>query len=130
MIAIYEGLVIYGLRGLYEYGEFRIISYILDKNNNLVFTCLCNISLEDYNKKLNDLIKPIDKDRFIKLHTFSVALKGTTYFKFGMVIYIDDFGFDNLWLRVEYETLSKDRKPLKPIGIDFRECVSSGNPIE
>jgi len=84
--------------------EFQVVSHKLDKNKHAVFTC----SSPGGN--------------------FSVKCKGTAEQRLAMASHAEDYY--GKWLTVEYEMLSKDGKPLKPVGLTFRLCDPSGEPLE
>lgn len=114
-----EGTVVKNLKGLYKHNErssdqfkykkaldaeFKVVGYEIDKNNHPVFICETN-----------------DK-------TFKVKPKGTDEKRLQMAKDADSYIGE--WLKIEYETLSKDEIPLKPVGLTFRQCDADGNPIE
>jgi len=119
----YEGIVIRNADCVYEYnvrssqafkykkaldGEYEIIGYKIDKNGHPVFRC-----------------KTSEKDG---AHEFNVKIKGTDaerkYIAKNADAWLDK------WLNIEFENYSKDRKPLKPVGIRLRDCDADGNPLE
>ena len=106
----YEGSVVRNYDGLYEYNkrtsdvlkvkyvqsaEFKILSYTLDKNSQPVFTCTSSGG------------------------PFKVKPKGTKEQRAAIANNADSW--IDKWLTVEYETLSKDGIPLKPVGVALRE---------
>lgn len=116
----YEGLVLTLPEALYQYNvrslqvfkykkaldaEYLVVDYTIDKSGSPVLVC------ETPEKR-----------------TFSVKPKGTVLQRQQLL--------DNLeacigrWYKIEYETLSKLNIPLKPVGICFRNCDASGNPLE
>jgi len=115
-----EGTVIYNANAKYQFNtrssdvfkykktqdaEYRVVSYTLDKYNHPIYLC----------------ITPEGK-------TFKVKRKGTAQERLAdAVIAETNIG---KWLNVEYEVLSKDKKPLKPIGNHFREMTPEGKPNE
>ena len=116
----YEGAVIYNFDGLYEYNtrssdvfkfkqaqdaEFKFIGYSIDKNGHPILECLSSTNLP-----------------------FSVKPMGTNVQRLQLLSILDSH--INQWYTVEFETLSKSGIPLKPVGIAFRNCDQSGNPIE
>ena len=116
----YEGTIIRNGSGLYEYNtrsndvfklktaqdaEFLIDHYELDKNGQPVFLCHTEEG------------KP-----------FKVKPKGTAVERLAIVENISDY-LDH-WYKIEFETYSKDKIPLKPVGIGLRNCDSEGNPLE
>ncbi|AHX01128.1 putative DNA ligase [Nitrincola phage 1M3-16] len=115
----YEGLVIKNMDDKYEYGvrsstamklkdvedaEFKIVGYNIDKKGHAVFTC----EIESGS-------------------TFEVKMKGTDAERKQVAEEADSW--IGKWLKVEYETLSKAGKPLKPVGIGLREVVD-GEVVE
>jgi len=118
----YEGLIIRNGKGLYKYNtrsldvfkykiamdaEFEVTGYELDKNKHVVFTC----------KARNDLDS-----------TFKVKCKGTAKERLNMAESVEQY--IGKYLKVEYEMLSRDGIPLKPVGQNFRKCDAQGNPLE
>jgi DNA ligase-1 len=116
----YEGLIIRNSKGMYKYNtrsldvfkykkaldaEFVVSGHEIDKNGHVVFTC----------NSSNDT-------------SFRVKLKGTNEARLEMAK--TPTSYYNKFLKVEYETLSKDGIPLKPVGICFREVDSDGEAIE
>lgn len=106
----YEGSIVRNLSGIYEYNkrssdvfkvkyvqsdEFKIVSYTLDKNNHPVFSCSA------------------------KGGDFKVKPKGTAEQRDE--IRQQATSWVGKWMTVEYEMLSKDGIPLKPVGIGLRE---------
>lgn len=115
----FEGSIVRNYEGLYEYNkrtmdvlkvkyvlseEFQVLSWAPDKNSHPVYVC-----------------KSQGGD-------FKVKRKGTNEERLADAQVADD----NIgeWLTVEFETWSKDKKPLKPVGITFRVCDTEGNPLE
>lgn len=138
----YEGIVIRNYDGVYEYnvrssdvfkykipldGEYRVIGYKLDKSGHAVWESICNVSFEEYSKQIQEL-KKAALTKYIKLHTFNVKRKGTKEQR------LEEAGIAEekvgQWLKIEYESMSKDNKPQKPVGIVWRECDAAGNPTE
>ena len=118
----YEGLIIRNGRGLYKYNtrsldvfkykvamdsEFEVIGHDLDKNQHVVFTCKAG-------NKLNS--------------TFKVKCKGTAEARLEMAENAEQY--IGKYLKVEYEMLSRDGIPLKPVGIMFREVDSNMEATE
>jgi len=121
----YEGIVIRNAKGLYQYNtrsldvfkfkeaqdaEFEVRSFDIDKNGHAVFSCY--------------------KDN---IHvgsncTFKVKLKGTNEERLAMAANAKNY--IGKWLKVEFEMLSKDGVPLKPVGIMFRKVDDNGEAIE
>jgi DNA ligase-1 len=116
----YEGLMVrlgsntykYNTRSLsvFKYkkaldAEFKITGYSIDKNGHAVF----------------EAITPEEG-------TFKVKLKGTSEERLAMAEVATTY--IGKWLKVEYETLSKDSIPLKPVGLMFRSCTTEGEPTE
>ena len=123
--ANYEGLIIRNATGKYEYNtrsydvlkykqaqdsEFKVVGYSLDKNGHAVF--VAETGLEDLGAK----------------STFKVKLKGTAEERLAMAAEADKY--IGQWLKVEYEMLSKDGIPQKPVGIMFRKVDENGEAIE
>ena len=117
----YEGIIIRNPKGLYEYNtrsldvfkykttqdaEFLVDDYELDKNGHAVFKVYAGLG------------SPM----------FKVKLKGTNEERLAMAANAGDY--IGKWLKVEYEMLSKDGVPLKPVGVLFRKCDADGNPAE
>lgn len=115
----YEGIVINNPKGLYVYntrsldafkykkvkdGEYIITNYTLDREGNP--TLICSTSTNE----------------------FKVRPKGTKEKRKEILDNISSY--IGSWYKIEYETLSKDGIPLKPIGIGLRKCNSTGTPLE
>lgn len=115
----YEGTVIYNADAEYKFNErsssvykykktldaeFQVLSFELDKNNHPVYTCQSSGG------------------------PFKVKRKGTNSERLADASIADS----NIgkWLTVELEAYSKDNKPLKPVGLNFRNCDEQGNPNE
>lgn len=115
-----EGTVVKNMDGLYQYNvrstsqfkykkardaEFYVEGYELDKNGHAVFRCT------------------VDPEK-----NFKVKLKGTNEERLAMAAsagrYIAEY------LKVEFEMLSKDGIPQKPVGIMFRKVDENGEAIE
>jgi len=125
MDAGYEGLMVRNPTGLYEYNkrslsvfkykktmdaEFEVKSFDTDKNGHAVFHCyVSNIHVGDK-------------------CTFKVKLKGTNEERLEMAANAKDY--IGKFLKVEYEMLSKDKIPLKPVGIMFRAVDANGEAVE
>jgi ATP-dependent DNA ligase len=120
----FEGIVIYNQSGVYQYNtrssnafkyklpkeaEYRILSYETDKNGHPVFTC----EYIDINGNTD---------------TFKVKPKGTDTERKTIITSFNS-GYKNSWYTVEFETLSKIGKPLKPCGVCLRDCNSEGSPL-
>ena len=118
----YEGLIIRSGVGLYKYNtrsldvfkykiamdaEFKVIGHELDKNKHTVFTCKAGNELDS---------------------TFKVKCKGTAKERLIMSECAEQY--IGKYLKVEYEMLSKDGIPLKPVGIMFRKVDSKGEATE
>lgn len=58
---------------------------------------------------------------------FKVKPKGTDAERKAMIVNFES-QYLNQWYKIEYEMLSKDKIPLKPVGIGLRECDSLGEP--
>jgi len=116
----YEGLIIRNPSAKYEYnkrsldvfkykvtqdGEFYVEGCDIDKNGHPVFRCAVNHE-----------------------KTFKVKLKGTNEERLEMAANAGDYL--GKYLKIEYEMLSKDGIPLKPVGIMFRKVDENGEAIE
>jgi len=138
----YEGIIIRNADGLYEYnvrssdvfkykipldGEYKVIGYNIDKYGHAVWECLCNISQEDFDNQHREMSGTEGK-KFAKLHTFSVKRKGTAPVRLAEAAIADDK--IGQWLKIEFESLSKDDKPTKPVGIVWRDCDADGKVLE
>jgi len=138
----YEGIIIRNADGLYEYNvrssdvfkykipkdaEFEVIGHNIDKHGHAVWVCVCNISSEKYFETLATMI-PKDAKILTKQHTFSVKRKGTAPVRLEEAAIADSKV--GQWLKIEFESYSKDMKPQKPVGTVWRECDSEGNPLE
>jgi hypothetical protein len=108
---LYKTTVIKDPSGLYEYAEFLVVGFNLDKNLHVVYQCDAGEGLP-----------------------FLVKRKGTAAIRLADARAAES----NIgkWLTVEFETWSKPRLhykrglPLKPVGLDFRNCDLTGQPIE
>ena len=85
--------------------EYLVVGYEVDKSGSPVLVC----------QTPNEL-------------TFSVKPKGTVQQRQTLLDNIESC--IGRWYKIEYETLSKKNIPLKPVGICFRNCDASGNPLE
>ena len=116
-----EGTVIYNLDAPYEFNtrssyvykykktldaEYEIADCEVDKNGHPVLHCLTKDG-----KLFKVKPKGTDAERKAIVATFETTHLGKHY-------------------KIEYETLSKDGIPLKPVGICLRECDTNGNPKE
>jgi len=120
MRANFEGTVIKHPEAMYEHNvrsnrmwkykkmkdkEFQVVMHNIDKNGHAVYVCQ---TPEGSN--------------------FSVKRRGTAEERLA------DATIANTrlgkWLTIYFETYSKDGIPLKPVGGSFRDCDSSGNPLE
>lgn len=116
----FEGLIIRNKKGLYKYNkrssdvfkmklaqdsEYLIIGYSIDKKGHVVFVC-----------------KTPEK-RF-----FKVKCKGDDKVRASIRELSDTW--IGQYLKVEYEELSKDGVPLKPVGIWVREMSDDGKVLE
>lgn len=116
----YEGTIIRNADGLYQYNtrsydvlklkdvldaEYKIVGYNIDKNGHPVLICETAIG-----------------------NTFSVKPKGSNSDRLDIVKNITEYM--QKWYKIEYETLSKDGIPLKPVGIGLRKCDTAGQPVE
>ena len=137
----FEGLIIRNPKGLYKYNtrsldvfkykvaqdaEFEVFGYTLDKNGHAVFTCI-------YDEVVESMAPPGHEaddgsDLIYSQLTFKVKLKGTNEERLAMADVADNYV--GKWLKVEYEMLSKDGVPLKPVGIMFRKVDDNGEAIE
>ncbi len=119
LINKYEGIIIRNPNGLYKYntrsidvfkykkaldGEYLITGYELDVKGNPTLVC------------------EVDADNF-----FKVRPKGTLKDRKIMLENIDKY--IGAWYNIEYESLSKDGIPTKPVGIGLRDCDIHGNPL-
>lgn len=117
----YEGTVIKNLSALYEHNtrssnmfkykktqdaEYQIVDCESDKNGHPVFHC----------------VTPQNK-------LFKVKPKGTDAERKAIVVNFES-QYRNKWYKIEYEVLSKDLVPLKPIGVCLRSCTKTGEPKE
>lgn len=108
----YEGSIVRNYKGEYNYNtrtmdvlkvkyvqseEFKVKSWIVDKNKHPVFICEAEGGL------------------------FKVKPKGTTQQRGAMLAQAPNY-IDN-WMTVEFEMFSKDGIPLKPVGIGLREGI-------
>ena len=125
----YEGIIIRNAKGLYAYNtrsldvfkykvamdaEFKAIDFSIDKNGHAVFVCIPR--LPRFSEDLRDV------------PTFKVKLKGTNEERLEMAATADSYL--GKFLKVEYEMLSKDGLPQKPVGIMFRRVDGNGEAIE
>lgn len=119
----YEGIIVRNGKGIYKYNtrslnvfkyklaqdaEFQVVHYNLDKNGHVVFHCTTGTS---------------DGDEL-----FKVKLKGSSEERLAMAKNVNDY--IGKWLKIEYEMLSKDGIPLKPVGIMFRKVDADGEALE
>ena len=117
----YEGIIIRNGKGLYEYNkrsldvfkykvaqdaEFLVDGYEIDKNGHAVFRAYKNLGAP----------------------MFKVKLKGTNEERLAMAAEADNYIGE--YLKVEYEMLSKDGIPQKPVGIMFRKVGADGEALE
>jgi len=111
VIKNFEGAYVYDIRSNDQYkyketqdGEYRVIGVHFDKNDHAVYECATK-----------------NEGRF------KVKRKGTNNERLRDA----EKALDNLgkFLTVEYEMLSKDGIPLKPVGLGFRDCDNNGTPI-
>jgi selenophosphate synthase len=115
----YEGTVIYNQHHMYKYNErssdafkykkaldaeFLIVGYELDRQGNP--TIVCRSEGGD----------------------FKVRPTGTSEYRKQLLL--DMPNNIGKFYKVEYETLSKDKIPLKPVGICIRDCDQNGQPLE
>lgn len=119
MLSGFEGSVIYNSDAMYEFNvrsssvlkykgtldlEVKLLSYNVDKNGHPVFNAIYN------GKEFKVKPKGTDKERKDIISNFESQYK-------------------DKWYKIEYETLSKDGTPLKPIGLGLRDCNSLGEPL-
>ena len=115
----YEGTVIYNANHVYKYNErssdafkykkaldaeFKIVGYELDKQGNPTLICQSEGG------------------------PFKVRPTGTAEYRKQLLTELPNHIGE--FYKVEYETLSKDKIPLKPIGLGLRDCHTNGEPIE
>jgi len=115
----YEGTVIYNPTHIYKYNErssdafkykkaldaeFLILGYELDKQGNPTLICQSEGG------------------------PFKVRPTGTKEYRQQLLL--DMPNNIGKFYKVEYETLSKDKIPLKPVGICIRDCTPNGEPLE
>ena len=120
MLSGFEGSVIYNSDAMYEFNvrsssvlkykgtldlEVKLLSYNVDKNGHPVFNAIYN------GKEFKVKPKGTDKERKDIISNFESQYK-------------------DKWYKIEYETLSKDGTPLKPIGLGLRDCDETGEPLE
>lgn len=115
----YEGTVLYNKDAVYAFNErsssvykykvakeaeYKIVGFKLDKHKHAVYLCESEGG------------------------EFSVKRKGTKEERLADAAAANS----NIgkWLTIEFEMLSKAGKPLKPVGLDFRLCDDSGEPLE
>ncbi len=138
----YEGIVIRNADGVYEYnvrscdvfkykipkdGEYQVIGYSIDKHGHAVWDCICNITPDELDNRHRELT-PAKRKKFIADHTFSVKRKGNAELRLAEAAIADEK--IGKWLKIEFESFSKLLKPLKPVGIVFRECDADGKVLE
>lgn len=119
----FEGIVIRNKVAVYEYnvrssnifkyklpedGEYKVVGYKIDKKGHAVFECVTPD--EDGAKK------------------FNVKMRGTHEARLAVAAIADTYIGE--WMKIEYEELSKDLKPQKPVGLGLRACDAEGNPLE
>lgn len=114
----YEGIIIRNADCKYEYNtrsnsafkmkvaldkEFQVVGYKLDKYDHPVYTCASDGG------------------------NFSVKRKGTAEQRLADAAVVES----NIgkWLTVEFESYSDAGKPTKPVGLNFRDCDTDGNPL-
>ncbi len=120
-----EGLMVRNGKGTYIYNtrsydvlkykvaedaEFLVLDFNLDKNGHAVFVC----SAANKDNGQSDV--------------FKVKLKGKAEARLAMAA--EAVNYIGKWLKIEYEMLSKDGIPLKPVGIMFRKVDENGEAIE
>ena len=119
MLSGFEGSVIYNFDAMYEFNvrssqvlkykgtldlEVKLLSYNVDKNGHPVFNAIYN------SKEFKVKPKGTDKERKDIISNFESQYK-------------------DKWYKIEYETLSREGTPLKPVGICLRDCDSAGEPL-
>jgi DNA ligase-1 len=119
MLAGFEGSVIYNMDATYQFNirsssvlkykgtldlEVKLLSYNVDKNGHPVFNAIYN------GKEFKVKPKGTDKERKDIISNFESQYKDQYY-------------------TIEYECLSRDGTPLKPVGIGLRTCDAEGNPL-
>ena len=87
-------------------GEYKVTGYSTDKKGHVVYECLSGSGAD----------------------VFRVKRKGTNEERTQDAA--EAQSNVGRWLTIEYETLSKGGTPLKPVGLDFRKCNSTGQPQE
>ena len=122
----FEGIMIRNAAGLYKYNtrsldvfkykttqdaEFLVTGHNIDKNGHAVFECECDAVQVDTTNGI-----------------FKVKLKGTNEERLAMAAIADSY--HGKFLKTEFEMLSKDGIPLKPVGIMFRKVDADGEAIE
>ena len=100
--------------------EFRVMDYKLDKNGHAVFECLCNHRVP--------MTNPVPNGISTFAPRFNVKLRGTNEERLTMAA--EAGSYIGKFLKVEYETLSKDGIPLKPVGVMFRTVDANGEANE
>jgi DNA ligase-1 len=116
----YEGIIIRNPEGLYQYNtrSLDVFKYktVLDAEFKVV----------NYNKdKYGHIVWVLETDKGLQ---FKAKQRGTHEERLAVAKAVNTF--IGRWLTVEFEMLSKDGIPLKPVGTTFRECDVSGNPTE
>lgn len=113
-----EGVVISNYRSWYKYNErssdvwkrkpaedaeYKVLDCRYDRYGHAIYVCETSAGKE-----------------------FSVKRKGTKEERIADA----EIASSNIgrWLRVEFEMLSKEGKPQKPVGLEFRECDDTGAP--
>lgn len=115
----YEGTVVKNFKALYKHNirssdmfkykkaqsaEFFIVGYELDKRNHPVFHLNTHTT-----PPLTFKAKPVGTHAFVES--------------------IDPQSYIGKWATCEFEVLSNDNKPLKPIFIGLRDCTPDGKPL-
>jgi ATP-dependent DNA ligase len=116
----YEGVIIRNPNGLYKYNtrSLDVFKYktVLDAEFKVV----------DYNKdKYGHIVWVLETDKGLQ---FKAKQRGTHEERLAVAKAVNTF--IGKWLTVEFEMLSKDGIPLKPVGTTFRDCDPSGDPLE
>ena len=128
----YEGIIIRNGKGAYIYNtrsldvfkykvaqdaEFKVTGFSTDKNGHAVFTC-----------DALPITEQIAANDAWGLKPFKVKLKGTNKERLEMAA--NAATYIGKYLKVEYEMLSKDGIPQKPVGIIFRKVDANGEASE
>ena len=111
VIRTYDAPYVYNTRSRYMMklkpvldAEFKVVGHMIDKNGHPVFQLESPGGL------------------------FKAKPKGTSVQREALLLKANEL--EGQFATVEYETMSKDNKPLKPIFINVRNCDFSGEPLE